>query len=938
MPVKEFTFQLQITQQVPKNIGTLVQNDINGNKFNITLMDGAMPVDITGYSEITVDILKPDNTHYIDSLGNNVVVVNDAAGQISVLLGTQAVTAVGLCQGSISVFEGTTRITSAKFVYVVREDLSYGADPTSEDAYPTLLALTNIVSDAATKETARRNAETARVAAEVSRIAAENMRVEAEDSRVTAEASRTAAETARAAAEIIRSNAETIRASAESVRIAAESGRSTAETARAAAEIGRITAENSRVAAENARANAENLRSSAETVRISNENIRIAQENARQSSIADIENRFLQLTTAQQQEAEVINARTSTPKAKTFDSLNERIEEIEADIVKANESTLTIEGGIGSLPSTAVTSPVGVTVKGRTYKNILGTDGDCEDTSKWSAYSGEIYLDSTNKIFGNNAFKVVITGEIGLVSLFKYAENIPFNNIKNYLISAYVKNGTTSQVTLEASWASVSSEYFTGVSYKRVGIKLSASQIQNIDTLSSVQVVFYGTNGQYGYVDGIMINEITSDEYNNLTIDQLMAKYNYINNTKSTVCGCVRRVGKNLFDGEMELGTITETGNLYSTTIVRTKNFIPIESNTIYKISQNGVSKEVHTRFYDINKNHISISTGANIFTPQNAKFLRFYYSTGFENMDKLQLEKGTVATPYEPYTESTQYLPNVGELRSLPNGVKDELNITQGINTQRTRKHILQASDITEVLDLSSYGVVKIKKPIDWIEYGYNRGFNNNITSEFIKGYGYDITKPGNVYSIDGTQFALITESGKYPTLADAQADLAGKQLTYQLAEPIVTQVTPQQITAGAGSTIMWLPHVKETKIYDSGITVTDTTLPIKSLVSVFKIDPATGEETEIDIDTCTIAGDGLSFTSTELEDGDSIIFVYEYDSSLGTVPQIVVRYANNFKAQTENNTKAIQKNSKTILTLEDRLDLMYADLDFRITLLGGV
>ena len=35
------------------------------------------------------------------------------------------------------------------------------------------------------------------------------------------------------------------------------------------------------------------------------------------------------------------------------------------------------------------------------------------------------------------------------------------------------------------------------------------------------------------------------------------------------------------------------------------------------------------------------------------------------------------VATPYEPYTESTQYLPNVGELRSLPNGVADEIRVS---------------------------------------------------------------------------------------------------------------------------------------------------------------------------------------------------------------------------------------------------------------------
>jgi len=133
-----------------------------------------------------------------------------------------------------------------------------------------------------------------------------------------------------------------------------------------------------------------------------------------------------------------------------------------------------------------------------------------------------------------------------------------------------------------------------------------------------------------------------------------------------------------------------------------------------------------------------------------------------------------------------------------------------------------------------------------------------------------------------------------------------------------------------------MWLPHKKDKGLYtETGFIISDQSLPIKSLISVKKKDLATGQDVDIDLSTCTVAGDGLSFTSSALVEGDSTVCVYEYDDSLGTKPQIVVKYNNNFKAQINSNTDAIQRNNKAILNMQDRLDLMYADLDFRLTIL---
>ncbi len=59
------------------------------------------------------------------------------------------------------------------------------------------------------------------------------------------------------------------------------------------------------------------------------------------AKIADIENRFQQLTTSQQQDAEVVSARQSTVKSKTFASLDARLEEDEQDLKTHKAETAT---------------------------------------------------------------------------------------------------------------------------------------------------------------------------------------------------------------------------------------------------------------------------------------------------------------------------------------------------------------------------------------------------------------------------------------------------------------------------------------------------------------------------------------------------------------------------------------------------------------------
>lgn len=272
---KEFYVQLQVKQQIPKNVGAVVQNDINGNRFMVSLVDGVNPVDITGYTTITFTVLKPDNTYYVDSIGDRIVVIDPKRGELSIILGTQAVTKPGLCQAVIEVWQNNIRITSAKLIYLVIPDISYGADPTSESDYPALLSLMSQLSSA------------------------EGLRLTAEDGRVLAE---------------------TGRVNAELARVTAENQREIRMTQLEAEADQRLDA------IEAVATNNENIRQSQEVTRQSQESVRQKNELIRQNSIADIENRWYTLTAEQQQDAEVIDAR----RGKT--SLGEKIDDIDSQL------------------------------------------------------------------------------------------------------------------------------------------------------------------------------------------------------------------------------------------------------------------------------------------------------------------------------------------------------------------------------------------------------------------------------------------------------------------------------------------------------------------------------------------------------------------------------------------------------------------------------
>lgn len=124
----------------------------------------------------------------------------------------------------------------------------------------------------------------------------------------------------------------------------------------------------------------------------------------------------------------------------------------------------------------------------------------------------------------------------------------------------------------------------------------------------------------------------------------------------------LKDVGKNLFDGVLELGNFnTNTGEKVpnSNYIINT-NPIPVEELTNYKISSNGTGIGVYIFEYkeDLTYNLSSrktINADSYLTTNSETKYINFRTIDANTNLqEKIQVEKGTASSEYDPYKEQS--------------------------------------------------------------------------------------------------------------------------------------------------------------------------------------------------------------------------------------------------------------------------------------------
>lgn len=153
MRQKEFDILLDIKKPSLATDIEVVQDDINANVFNISLVDGLEPFNLTGTS---VDIVfsKSDGTTVVQSSNDsasNVAIVNETQGKIQCVLKTNTIASPGKTIAEVKVSESGMLLTSAKFNFHVRKSLLNSDTVESTNEFPILKKLVDDVQDAIEK-------------------------------------------------------------------------------------------------------------------------------------------------------------------------------------------------------------------------------------------------------------------------------------------------------------------------------------------------------------------------------------------------------------------------------------------------------------------------------------------------------------------------------------------------------------------------------------------------------------------------------------------------------------------------------------------------------------------------------------------------------------------------------------------------------------------
>lgn len=144
MNKKVLSAVIQLKQNNRKILRGVVQND-TGVILDIRVMDGLVPFDFSGYGIVTIKVVKPDETIYINSNGSDLVdTINARSGRFKIGIPASLTAQPGMHFVTIGFGESSnTYFQTVAFNYFVGEDATI-SDSTIEgsDEFP---ILTNLI-------------------------------------------------------------------------------------------------------------------------------------------------------------------------------------------------------------------------------------------------------------------------------------------------------------------------------------------------------------------------------------------------------------------------------------------------------------------------------------------------------------------------------------------------------------------------------------------------------------------------------------------------------------------------------------------------------------------------------------------------------------------------------------------------------------------------
>lgn len=272
-------------------------------------------------------------------------------------------------------------------------------------------------------------------------------------------------------------------------------------------------------------------------------------------------------------------------------------------------------------------------------------------------------------------------------------------------------------------------------------------------------------------------------------------------------------VGFNAWDEEWEMGDISSSSgaNISSTDCWRTKNYIKVLPNTIYRVTAEGISSSnaIRQRFYDADKNFLGVTTGggsqyvttgSTFRTPVNACYMRFapYVSivpAGTKMCINLHWD-GERDGEYEPYVKHSYPLDDSLTLRGIPkldenNKLRCDGDVYHADGTVERRYGIVDLGTLNYNYDSTNNRFSTSNIPVKIAPQRTLYFMSDRYTT--IVNQNFNIDWDMVVYNNNNIQGVLF-HNHAYTDAASFKAAMSGVYLVYELATPTTEEAEPYQ------------------------------------------------------------------------------------------------------------------------------------------------
>lgn len=402
---------------------------------------------------------------------------------------------------------------------------------------------------------------------------------------------------------------------------------------------------------------------------------------------------------------EIFDARKSEVKGKSFGRVDERFEEIEKEI---KDATKDFDGNIHDNLSERIDADVG-NIMDRFNKATL-VEYDNQYVSANDSFNG---LTKDLKLKGMTLINLYDIKNVANVENYKVTSyyfdktlcntstlktNTPYTLIFELDIKEDTSNGAYNGLTIGLGSTKNGFHKEIGIS-KTITPTIGKQKIIHSFNISdflgypylAIRPIRRGTSPVEGEYVVVNVKDyiLLEGDYTNKPIPSYFEGIRSVGEELNNLE--VLSVGKNMFNEKtITLGydLSVESGGFVGSVERFYSDIISVKPNTYYT-----TSRAIRINYYDDNKKFISgIVVGGLLNrvnkTPINCKYVRI--SNLITDIPITKLEEGTTATPYEPYKENKITIPLTEPLRSLPNGVTDEVDLENGKEIHRIKKDVL--------------------------------------------------------------------------------------------------------------------------------------------------------------------------------------------------------------------------------------------------------